>query len=405
MRLNTSLSIPQMWSQYKSSFQGLPREIWYLGIVMLINRTGSMVLPFLGIYVVSELGFDLSFAGVIMAFYGMGSIMGAGIGGVLTDRFGPIRVQLTSLILSGCMFFILMQMHDAWSFAIALMLTSACADAFRPANMTAIGHFASEDDRARAVGLNRLAVNLGYAAGPAMGGLIAHNIGFSWLFIVDGIFCFIAAMMLYQLFKHNRPGPVRSDDESTIETKPWKDRPYLMFLLLHMLCGVVFLQLIYTLPVYFEHDLGYSESTIGYLMAFNGLFIAAIELPMIHKIGNRIPVFYLLSLGIGLIGIAYFMLTISQIMIFSMLCIFFITVGEILNLPYGTTVVLNRSPAQGRGRYMSFYTMSWSLCTVLTPLIGLNVADHFGFSTLWYGCAVASVLLVVGFNRLSKVWD
>jgi predicted MFS family arabinose efflux permease len=39
--------------------------------------------------------------------------------------------------------------------------------------------------------LVRLAVNLGFAAGPALGGLIIMNIGYGGLFWVDGSSCIV----------------------------------------------------------------------------------------------------------------------------------------------------------------------------------------------------------------------
>jgi predicted MFS family arabinose efflux permease len=46
------------------------------------------------------------------------------------------------------------------------------ADMFRPAMFVSLATYAKPENRTRALTLVRLAVNLGFAAGPALGGLI-----------------------------------------------------------------------------------------------------------------------------------------------------------------------------------------------------------------------------------------
>src|SRR5690606_35768343 len=83
---------------------GLSLESWMLSIVMLINRTGSMVLPFLGVYMIDKLHFTLSDSGLVLACFGIGSVVGSSLGGWLTDKFGEYSVQALSLFLSVPMF-------------------------------------------------------------------------------------------------------------------------------------------------------------------------------------------------------------------------------------------------------------------------------------------------------------
>lgn len=85
---------------YKSSFSGLSRETWMLSLIMLVNRSGTMVLPFLTLYITGpDIARSLSDAGFVMALFGMGSMIGAYLGGRLTDKSGFYKVQLLSLFL------------------------------------------------------------------------------------------------------------------------------------------------------------------------------------------------------------------------------------------------------------------------------------------------------------------
>ena len=55
---------------YKNAYTGLSRNTWYLTIVMLINRSGTMVIPFLTIYCTQRLHFSLTQAGFVMGLFG-----------------------------------------------------------------------------------------------------------------------------------------------------------------------------------------------------------------------------------------------------------------------------------------------------------------------------------------------
>jgi predicted MFS family arabinose efflux permease len=79
---------------YQQAFAGLPKNIWLLSLVMLINRSGTMVLAFLTLYCTQYLHQTPKLAGFAIAVYGLGSILGAYFGGRLSDKFGYHFVQV-----------------------------------------------------------------------------------------------------------------------------------------------------------------------------------------------------------------------------------------------------------------------------------------------------------------------
>ncbi|MBT8189534.1 MAG: MFS transporter, partial [Bacteroidia bacterium] len=275
---------------YYKSFEGLSREIWLLSLVMLINRSGAMVLPFLSIYLNQELGFSLAKCGIVMACFGAGSVAGAFIGGILTDKIGFFKVMYISLLMTGLAFYGIMTLKDFYVLCGGIFMLSLIADAFRPANLTAIQTFSKKENTTRSLSLVRLAINLGYAIGPFMGGYIASFMGYDFLFIFNGTAILIGGTLFYFFFR-NRPQRALAH-EMTEEQKnnpdmPWTNTSYLSYLFLFTLTLIVFFQLIFTIPLFFKTGFGFDESMIGLFMALNGLVIAIIEMPLIYKIENR----------------------------------------------------------------------------------------------------------------------
>ena len=359
-----------------------------------------MVLPFLSLYITTVLGYSLVESGIILAFYGIGSLVGTYIGGQLTDRYGHYFVQSGSLVLSGLAFFVLMQLTGFYELCTGLLLTSALTDALRPANMSSVAEYSPPELRTRSIGLIRLAINLGFSAGPAIGGFIAYFLGYRWLFFVDGVTCVVAGILFLFLIPGSnslRQHETEMNDAQSTYTSPYADKVYLFFILLVTLTGMVFIQYFHTVPVFFKEEMSLNEKYIGTLMAANGLLIALIEIPLIHGIEKRYHPFKLLIIGVVLIGLAYLIFNGGNHAIFAWISILFLTIGEILNFPFATTLVLNRSPQKGRGSYMALYNMSWSVCSIFAPLVGFAIAGRFGFDALWYlACAVA-ILVGVAF--------
>ena len=101
---------PAIIQLYKNAYSSVPKPMWWLALVILVNRAGTMVIPFLTVYLTSK-GYSLVQAGVVMAIFGCGGIVGGYLGGVLSDRLGFFSVQVVSLLFNGVLFFLLGRMQ------------------------------------------------------------------------------------------------------------------------------------------------------------------------------------------------------------------------------------------------------------------------------------------------------
>jgi MFS family permease len=198
---------------YKNAYRGLSRKTWYLSIVMLVNRSGTMVLPFMTIYCTQKLSFSITQAGIVVGLFGLGAVVGAFFGGRITDRFGFYPQQHYSTFSGGIMFIITGYMESFITLCISSFILSMFNESFRPANATAIAYYSVEDNRTRSYSLNRLAINLGWAVGGALGGFLA-GVNYHLLFWVDGCTNIASAFLLLRLLPYVKSGskhiPVRS---------------------------------------------------------------------------------------------------------------------------------------------------------------------------------------------------
>ncbi|HMQ47923.1 MAG TPA: MFS transporter [Saprospiraceae bacterium] len=390
---------------YKESFRGLSRDIWLLSLVMLINRSGTMVLPFLTVFLSQVKGYSFSQVGWVMSCFGAGSVLGAFLGGKLTDRLGYYKVQVFSLLTSGVGFIVLGYMEDIVAFCIAIFLVSMLADMFRPANFAAVAAYSKPENRTRALTLIRLAVNLGFAVGPAVGGLIAASAGYDWLFWLDGLTCISAAgFMVLSLPEKQLPVATTVVQKGAILAdipliSPYRDRHYLLFILLVLINGIAFMQLFSTWPVYLKQELLLDESHIGRLMALNGLLIALFEMPLIYMVEKKLTKQQVIGAGTVLIGIAYLTFNLfGPFAAVALLSTLFITIGEMLSLPFIAAMAIDFSQDErSRGEYMAVFTMTYSVSHIIAPNLGMQLAGWAGFEALWYVMLAFALIASAGF--------
>ena len=178
---------------YRNAYTGLSRRMWLLAVVMLINRSGTMVLPFMTLYC-KHIGYSTQQAGYVVAIYGMGALTGAFIGGKISDRFGFYYTQFFALFCGGILFMMLGLMNSYFSICIVTFFLSMVNESFRPANATAIAHYSTVQNRTQAFSIIRLAINLGWGVGSALGGLLA-SINYHLLFL--GGWCYQYCSIFY----------------------------------------------------------------------------------------------------------------------------------------------------------------------------------------------------------------
>jgi predicted MFS family arabinose efflux permease len=392
-------------SLYKQAYSGLSRATWLLSAVMLVNRSGTMVVPFMTIYLTSPaMGYSIAQAGLVMGIFGLGAICGGFLGGRLTDRWGFHRVQLAALSGGGIAFMILGQVKSYPSICICTFLLSVVNDAFRPANSTAIAAYSKEENRTRSYSLNRLAINLGWAAGGALGGILA-SINYHLLFWVDGG-TNLAAALLLRIFLH--PETTKSVHHAKeVSAKPvlspYRDRTYLQFIICTVLFASCFFQLFSTLPLFYKRVLGMPEYMIGLLLTINGLIIAIFEMVLVFKLEGRRENLYYVFFGVVAIGLSYLLLDVLPLSVYvAYFCMAVSTVGEMFAMSFLNSFWISRTSRANRGGYAGLYTIAWSTAQVIGPTGGAEIAQRAGFYVLWWAVGGICLVAALAFRYLRQ---
>ncbi len=387
-------------SNYVASFSGLSRSAWLISLASFVNRSGTMVIPFLSVYLTANLGFSLEQAGIAMTLFGLGSLTGSYLGGYFSDKIGYYRVLFWSLFLGGVLFIVFGFVKSLHGIYIMIYILSSVGEAFRPATMSALAAHSKPENRTRSYSLMRMSINLGFTIGPAIGGVLAAWKGYQTLFWVDGITCMASAVFFRAFLKPKKVTAQVEPEAKPVEHQafksPYHDRQYLIFLFLTVLAATVFLQIISTLPVYYKQVMHLSEGTIGGLLALNGLVVFLLEMPLVFTLERKMKRMNCVGAGVLMFGFGYIVLNSApQSMAIAVLGMLALSVGEIFNMPFANSYALSRTTDANRGKYMGMYAMTYSLAHICGPFFSMKIAENHGFDTLWY---VSSALCLVAFG-------
>jgi predicted MFS family arabinose efflux permease len=390
---------------YKESFSAIQRNIWVLSIAMFINRSGSMVLLFTSLYLTKELHFTIAEAGLALSFYGIGSVLGSYAGGWLTDRYHFYNIMFYSLISSGFILLLLLVARTPIYISSVIFIYAFAADIFRPANSKAIAAYSSPENRTRSVSLVRLAVNLGFSVGPAVGGFIALYLGYKLLFVIDAITSVAAAGLLFMYLpkKELEQSKVTSAEIKDSSPSAYRDIPYLVFILLVALYGVCFFQLFASVPQYFDTVCHYSEDTIGLLLGLNGLLVVLIEMPLVTYLEKERKLFRYIIIGVLCLPVSFAILKFGEGMLLPAIAYtVIITLSEIYAMPFMMNYSLSRPKKERQGQYSALYSIAYGISNIIAPVLGLGLANHYGFNIMFYVMIGLSILAAIGFILLSN---
>ena len=395
---------------YQDSFSGLSKEVWWLALITFINRAGTMVLPFLSLYLTEDLNLSLGQVGWIMTSFGVGSLLGSYLGGKLTDKFGFYKVMIWSLLFTGFMFVGLQYVKSFEGFVIGIFMTMTIADTFRPAMFVSLKAYSKLENQTRSLTLIRLAINLGFSFGPFLGGIIIASLDYSGLFWVDGITCISAVVLMLFVLKQKEfqvKTVEKIDEEEDGFNSVYQDKPYWIFLAVVFLMGFVFLQLFTTIPLYYKEIHSLTEVQIGLIMSLNGFLIFLLEMPLIHYIEQKLlNKMRIITWSLVLFSLSFLILNTSLwfgVLIVGML---FITVGEMLAFPFTNNFAMNRAPSGKEGRYLALYAMAFSFAHIFSAKTGMEIIDRFGYEANWYfigGLGMVAVGLMIWLQKTLKV--
>jgi MFS family permease len=383
------------WSRFTD---GLPRPFWFLWAGLLVNRTGSFIVPMMTVYLTRERGLSLVEAGNIVALYGAGSFIGTTLGGWLADRLGRRSTLLMSLVSSAGFMVATGQARDVGTLSALVFALGLSADLFRPASQALVADLVPPEHRVKAFGTQYWAVNLGFSVAALVGGFVARQ-SFSVLFLADAATTLACALLVFLGIPETKPATPPTPLPGSVLT-PFVDLRFAPFLALNLLMAFVFLQHLTALPKDMA-DKGLGPEAFGLVLATNGVLIVVLQ-PLVLGASTRARRGAALALAALLTGLGFGATAFATTTFAFATTVAMWTVGEIIMAPVNSAVVAERSPAHLRGRYQAAFGLTWSVAFMAAPVVGPQVIARTGLAAFWGLCLVICTAGALGFFALDR---
>lgn len=401
--------VEYLFGRARIEFSRFDRRLYILSAGWLVTSAGfAMVIPFLSIYFHLELGMSMSAIGV---FFGVTSVLRAApqpFVGWLSDRIGRVSIMGWSQILRSFTFagvgVAIVTDSGFWVIAAIISANYILGAFLHPAANAMVAELVPKEDRISAFGLLRIAGNLGWAIGPAVGGILAHQSYGALFFVAAGIM-FVSG--LYFLIALSEVRPSARNDAPDFQIRHIfnlrRDGRLFEHCLISFVLFLAVAQLVAALSVYTVDSVGITKSQLGILYFINGFMVVVLQFP-VSSLFKRMTLTGQLSLGAMVYAVGYFLVGLAPNFWFLIVCMVIITTAEMIVSPPSLTMVANLSPAGRYGRYMGifgfFQTAGWSL----GPTVGGGLLDLFAGRPIimWLLISMLGIIAFVLFRNFGR---
>ncbi len=377
----------------RASLRALPPAAWILFFGTFLNKFGSFVVPFLALYLTRQ-GYTLAQAGIAIGAYGAGNVLATLLGGHLADHIGRRKTIVISMLSGAAAMLLLSQARGLPMILAMAALAGLTGELYRPASSALLADMVPACHRVTAFSAYRMAINAGWAFGPATAGFIAGH-GYFWLFAGDaGTSALFGLVALVALPESAHPSSSNCGWREAMGTL-LQDRRLHRVLIAAFGIALIFFQMTSTYGLAVM-NLGFSPGTYGALISLNGALIVMFELPL-TTVTRRFPPMVVIAFGFLLVGVGFALNAVALTIPALAACVVVFTLGEMCAMPVASAYVAELSPPHMRGRYMGTYGLTWTLAQVLGPGIGMRFFAFYpaGFWLTGGALGVAAALIVL----------
>ena len=397
-----------MLFQLKALYNEYPRQYWLMiAGVILATAGGSMIWPFMLIYVSGKLALPLSTVAALISINAGTGLFSSFIAGWLADHIGRKLVMNISLVMTGLGYLLMMRADTYLQFVGLMILIGLSNPLYQVGADAMLADIIPSEKRTDAYAINRIANNAAFALGPAVGGFLAgRSYDFAFYGAATGFLAYAVLLFFMAretLVKTNPPVSTFANQTDTPRgfLHVLTDGNYMAFVLSIAVGLVAPMMLWILMPVYAKTNFGIPEAQYGWIPTTNAVMCVFVQLfvTRITRKYKTLPVsaaaMLIYAVGAGSVALmtGFWGFWLSMVIL---------TFGELTLVPVASKYVADRAPADLRGRYMSVYWIGWGLARTAAPLIGGFLNDAFFPRAIWIGGLALGLCSAFGLFVLSR---
>lgn len=405
--------------KFRALYDQYPPQYWLMITGIVISTAGgSMIWPFLLIYASKKLDMPLSTVAALISINAGTGLLASFLAGTLADKIGRKAVMVFSLVTSGIAYFFLMRAGTYPQFAVLMVMIGLSNPLYQVGADAMLADIIPSEQRTDAYAINRIANNMAFGIGPAVGGFLAstsYNLAFygaSAGFIIYGLLMlFLAEETLGKALSETKSlsfiEQAAAESERSISSsngygRVFQDKGYMAFVALIGLGFIAPSMLWILMPVYTNLNFHVPEAMYGWIPTTNAFMCVFIQYSVTKVTRNH------KTLAVAAMGMLFYALGTGSVALMSgfwgfWLSMVILTFGELTLIPTASKYVADIAPADLRGRYMSIYWVGWGLSRTVAPLLGGYLNDTISPRSIWVGGLLIGLTSTVGLFILNAI--
>jgi MFS family permease len=394
-----------MISKIKNTIAEYPLQFWVLFCGRFIGSVGgSLVWPFLTIYLRQRLDIPLTTVGVLFAVNAGVGLFSQVIWGPVVDKFGrklPMVVGLSNEIVVMLGFALLGTVE---AYAVLIAMSGLIEPASRIGSDAMIADLIEPDKRAGAYALMRMVSNAGVAIGPAVGGFLAAT---SYLLTFSTAAVAASVVLLLTIFLVRETKPELAETEEV--QRPgggygyiFRDFHFLAFCGASILLWMAYEPFMQILPVYMKEGFGIAESGFGLIMTVNALMVVFFQFA-VTRVTQKYPDAYVMAAGAFWTGLGALAAALSNNFWQFLVAMIIMTIGELIWAPTSIAFVAKVAPVDMRGRYMGVYGVFIGLSWGISPIASGYLYDNIAPVSVWHLAAALALAGTVAYAIIGRI--
>ena len=367
-----------------------------VSITQLIRTLGrSVVWIFVPIYLSEVRGVPFFDVGLIFFATAMLSLPFSLYGGNLIDKVGR---RFAAIITPPMMAVILLIEGIVVARNLSIIILIATFLLFEPiasiqgiVDNVIITEETPESQRNDAFSIIRIAANIGFSFGPAIGGFLSY-INFSLVFFIP-MFITIIEWFIFVKYIRNRKQFTVSQERRLTEF-PTGDRLFLIISLIIASSFFVAGQWGTTLTLFWSSVDHITNREIGLLYTVNGIIVVLFQVPinwLFVKVRDHIRI----AAGVMIYSISFFLLIFSNNFLFLVSDVILITMAENIISPVIYTVIGKMAPEGKKGQYFGAFQLIVSFIQPIAPVMGTFLLGRFQGEDLFMWTPILVIGIVV----------
>ncbi len=388
-------------------FRQYDHNLWVLSTGWFTSSLGfAASMPFVSIYFYSEFGMSMTQIGLFFGVMAVFRSVFQAVGGELSDRIERRWLLVYSQYARAAAFVLMaLAIEFSWGFwpiAVAMVINSVFGAVYQPAANATVSDLLPKAQRLDGYAITRAAGNLGWAAGPAIGGFLA-SASYAWLFYISAVIT-IGSALIFQFLFHAPPARKAGDRFRFADLLAVRKDPNLLrHVVLLFALYLVVAQLVVPFSVYTVDMAGISKAQLGTLYTLNGLLVVIFQLP-ITRLLRKFALTTQIAAGSLLYVVGYGSIGMFAGYHYFFIAMIIITVGEVTMSPPTLTLTSRLAPEGRMGRYMGIHGFMVASGWSFGPLWGGVILDHFKHSwpVAWLLISSMAVISCLGYVWFRK---